>query len=80
MKKYSYVVCSAPVLMVVIVFSTSIPSWAEPSTAYLVSTRDYFDKFGNVLVSDRPYKPFDFADLGCPQEAVVYVHGVCCCE
>jgi Alpha/beta hydrolase of unknown function (DUF900) len=64
------------VLMVVIVFSTSIPSRAEASTAYLVSTRDHFDKFGNVLVSDRPYEPFDFADLGCPQEAIIYVHGV----
>jgi Alpha/beta hydrolase of unknown function (DUF900) len=65
-----------PVLMVVIVFSASIPALAEASTAYLVSTRDHFDKFGNVLVSDRHFEPFDFADLGCPQEAVIYVHGV----
>ena len=64
------------VLIVVILFSTSIASWAEPSPAYLVSTRDHFDKFGNMLVSDRPYEPFNFADLGCPQEAVIYVHGV----
>jgi hypothetical protein len=64
------------VLIVVILFSTSIASWAEPSPAYLVSTRDHFDKFGNMLVSDRPYEPFNFADLACPQEAVIYVHGV----
>ena len=62
--------------MVVIVFSTSIPPLAEASTAYLVSTRDHFNKFGNVLVSDRHYEPFNFADLGCPQEVVIYVHGV----
>lgn len=64
------------VLMIVIIFSTSISSWAEPPAAHLVSTRDHFDKFGNVLVSDRPYEPFNFANLGCPQEAVIYVHGV----
>jgi hypothetical protein len=57
------------VLIVVIVLSTSNPSRAEASTAYLVSTRDHFDKFGNMLISDRPYEPFDFGDLGCPQES-----------
>jgi hypothetical protein len=62
--------------ILVIVFSTCIPSGAEASTAYLVSTRDHFNKFGNMLISDRPYEPFDFGNLGCPQEAVIYIHGV----
>jgi hypothetical protein len=63
-------------MLLVIMISLGIISWAEPSTAQLVSTRDHFDKFGNKLVIDRPYEPFDFANLGCPQEVVVYVHGV----
>jgi hypothetical protein len=63
-------------MVVIIISSISIISWAEPSTALIVTTRDHFDKSGNVLVSDRPYEPFDFENLGCPQEAVVYVHGV----
>ncbi|MGC1132656.1 MAG: alpha/beta hydrolase [Nitrososphaeraceae archaeon] len=29
-----------------------------------------------MIVFDRAYELFDFANLGCPQEAVVYVHGV----
>jgi hypothetical protein len=59
-----------------IVSIISVISWAAPSTAQIVSTRDHFDKSGNVLVFDRDYEPFDFADMGCPREAVVYVHGV----
>ena len=49
---------------------------AEPSTAHLISTRDHFDKFVNRIVSNRLYEFFNFAELGCPQEVVIYVHGV----
>lgn len=64
------------VVLAMIVSIISIISWAVPSAAQVVSTRDHIDTSGNMLVFDRAYEPFDFANLGCPQEAVVYVHGV----
>jgi hypothetical protein len=58
------------VVATIIISSLSITAWAEPSTINIVSTRDH------VLVSDRPYEPYDFRNLGCTQEVLIYVHGV----
>lgn len=46
------------------------------SSVFEVSTRDHFDEFGDPNVGNLPYESFDFEPLGCPQEVVVYVHGV----
>jgi hypothetical protein len=29
-----------------------------------------------MLISDVPYEPFYFGDLGCPKEPVIYIHRV----
>ena len=64
------------VVAVIIIASLSITVWSEPSTVNIVSTRDHFDKSGNALVTDRPYEPYDFGNLRCTQEVLIYVHGV----
>jgi hypothetical protein len=64
------------VVAVIIIAPLSITVWSEPSTINIVSTRDHFDKSGNVLVSDRPYEPYDFGNLRCTQEVLVYVYGI----
>jgi hypothetical protein len=64
------------VVLVIIISSLSVTVWAEPSTVNIVSTRDHFDKSGNALVTDRPYEPYDFGNLTCTQEVLIYVHGV----
>ena len=46
------------------------------SQVFLLSTRNHFDGLGNLATHDRSYDQFDFRNLGCPQEVVVYVHGV----
>lgn len=63
-------------IIILMISSISVGAMAQPSTPNVISTRDHFDKSGNVLVSDRPYDPFDFASFGCPKETVIYVHGV----
>lgn len=45
-------------------------------TVHIVSTRNHFDKSGDLLITNKLYEPFDFEKIGYPQEAVIYVHGV----
>src|SRR5678810_1199125 len=61
-------------VFVLLISLNSLLAWAQP--IHIVSTRDHFDKLGNLNVNNIFYNPFDFEGFGCPNEAVVYVHGV----
>jgi len=57
-------------------FSTIGPTWGEE--VRVISTRSHFDQIGNPIPSKPPYErfPFDFGNIGCSQETIIYVHGV----
>jgi hypothetical protein len=59
-----------------LVSSTNSLAWAEP--IHIISTRNHFDGFGNLISNKPSYEPFpfNFESIGCTQEAVIYVHGV----
>ena len=60
----------------IVLSSSNSLAWAEP--VHIISTRNHFDQFGNPIPGRPSYEPFpfDFQSLGCPQEAVIYIHGV----
>ena len=51
---------------------------ATTELTHIISTRGHFDQFGNPLPTKPSYEPFpfDFQTFGCPQEVVIYIHGV----
>jgi len=57
-------------------FYTIGPTWGEE--VHVISTRSHFDQIGNPIPSKPPYErfPFDFGNIGCSQETIIYVHGV----
>jgi hypothetical protein len=57
-------------------YSTNSLVWAEG--AHIVSTRNHFNQLGNAIPNKPSYEPFpfDFGNIGCSQETVIYVHGV----
>ncbi len=64
-------------LISTIVFS-SINNISATESINIISTRSHFDQFGNPTLNKPSYEPFpfDFQSLGCPEEAVIYIHGV----
>src|SRR5215207_2344431 len=75
-KLVSVFVSLALILTTVLVSSTNSLAWAEP--IHIISTRNHFDGFGNLISNKPSYEPFpfNFESIGCTQEAVIYVHGV----
>ncbi|HET9808027.1 MAG TPA: alpha/beta hydrolase [Nitrososphaeraceae archaeon] len=65
-------------LVSTILFSLINNIYATTESIPIVSTRSHFDHFGNPIPNKPSYEPFpfDFQTLGCPQEAVIYIHGV----
>jgi pimeloyl-ACP methyl ester carboxylesterase len=73
---YKLFIAFFSIFMIAVMSVSNISIAQSRSDVYTLSTRDHFDEFGNVVVDDRSYEPFDFQSLGCPEEVVVYIHGV----
>ena len=78
-KPLSIIAISLPLVLTIIVISQSVSVnsqyiWAQPM--HIVSTRGHFDESGNLNDDSKPYDSFNIASLGCPNESVIYVHGV----
>ena len=78
MKNYKLIAIFASVSLVSIIIFSSINNIYATESIHIVSTRSHFDQFGNPIPNKPSYEPFpfNFQTLGCPQEAVIYLHGV----
>ncbi len=74
--KYKLLAALFSIFMVSVMPMSNVSFAQSQSQVYTLSTRNYFDDLGNTVIGDGLYEPFDFRSLGCPQEVVVYVHGV----
>jgi|SRR5215212_2158550 len=78
MNIYKLIIVFASLALILTIASSSTNSlaWAEP--IHIISTRNHFDQFGNLIPNRPSYEPFpfDFGSMGCTQEALIYVHGV----
>jgi hypothetical protein len=76
MKIYKLSAIFTSVSLVAIIIFSSINNIYATESIHIISTRSHFDQFGNSIPNKPFYEHFDFQTLGCPQEAVIYIHGV----
>jgi hypothetical protein len=65
-------------LVSTIILSSSANNLVRAESIHIVSTRNHFDHFGNLIDNKPPYEPFpfNFQNVGCSQEVVIYTHGI----
>ena len=76
MKIFKLIAIFALVSLVSIIIFSSINNIYATESIHIVSTRGHFDQFGTPNPNKPFYEPFNFQTLGCPQEVVIYIHGV----
>jgi len=76
MKIFKLIAIFALISLVSIIIFSSINNIYATESIHIVSTRGHFDQFGTPIPNKPFYEPFNFQTLGCPQEVVIYIHGV----